>query len=339
MGIVFALVLAGSGISIDVEPGCACLTGDRLTQRLGSIASSIRLQVRKAPGAVLLEALFPDGRRMTREVPAPLNECPAVEETVVLLVVTWSRDRNFLPPQSAERVVVPDAGRPAVATRKSPVLPKTLAPALSGPDEAPQAILMAAPGPVETVDARTSAIPEAPDAGRADASNWPGVQLVVRGGVTARTPPPVLPAAELALSVTWGGLGFALSGGVSDATRSAVGPGGISSSAAWGSLGAAGALALSSRISLEASVGVRVLALSVASSGFSQSGAATLVSAGAFLEGGMSCRVAGPLILGLWGAMAVRPGEERLVVGNVEGGVTVPRWQFTLFAGAGVQWR
>lgn len=167
----------------------------------------------------------------------------------------------------------------------------------------------------------------------------PGIQLVARGGVGGRTPPALLAAGELALTLTFSGWGLLLAGGLSDATSTAVAPGAISSSAAWGSLGAAAAVCLTERLTFEAALGARLVVLSVSASGFSENKSVTLLSGGGFAEAGLSFRLVGPLVVGLWGTASVRSSEERLFVSNVEGTVLVPRWQLGLFAGMGVQWR
>lgn len=338
MTAVLALLLSAPGISLEVEPGCACVSREALTRRLEQAGTTVgpgaRLQVRihKAAAAITVEAQFADGWRLTREVPAPANECPAVEQMVALLVASWTKDRRFVeaPPPIEEP---PPAPRPTVKRAPRPAPPKPTAAATPEPE---------ATEPVEApVAVAPSAVPEvvAPPPAAEVRTGGPGIQLVARGGVNGRTPNAVLPAAELALTLTWSRFGLALSGGVSDATRTPLGAGTISTSAAWGSLGAATAIGLTERLSFEGALGVRLLVLSVASAGFERNSGTSLVSAGAFAEAGVVARVAGPLVVGLWGTAGVRPLEDQLTVANVPGHVVVPRWQFGLLAGMGLQWR
>lgn|GEM_PF-2877996 len=319
MGILVALLLAGS--PIEVEPGSACVTVDSLRQRLARLGPGFSLTIRRANQAVVVDAVLADGRAMRREVPAPAAECEAVEQMIFLLLASWTKDSGVPLVRAPPVVERKPRSAPVVVVAEPVVAPKP-----AGPKPVP--VVVVAPPPVVTqAPSAVAGLPPAP------APTPVVIQLMARGGVTARTPPAPLPAAELALTVTYGGWGVALSGGLSDATERALGPSKVSLSAGWASLGVAAVKRLGSRLAVEGAIGGRLLALAAAATQ-----RATLVSGGAYAEAGLTCRIAGPLHLGVWGSTSVRTNEERLSIGGIDAYVTVPRWQFTALAGAGLQW-
>src|SRR4051812_49302773 len=101
MGTLIALLLATSGVSLEVEPGVGCVTKTGLEHRLQAAgesltasATALKVTLRGSQTAIVLEGLRSDGRRLSREVPLEAD-CPSVERAVTLLVLTWANEKQL----------------------------------------------------------------------------------------------------------------------------------------------------------------------------------------------------------------------------------------------------
>lgn len=345
----------------------------------GDAPSALQVKIHRFGSNIVVEGIHSDGRRLAREIPLEDDCGSVERAvTPLVLTWAWERlptlphapvegtnaNRNFVgsPPVEHPRS---DGGSPPPTERQQP---EASSPARveRSRSEAGTAAATERPRPEasspsslerQRFEARTavdsSTLSSGVDAGAptalmktaapapasTSASGRPGIELVLRGGLNGRAPPAPLPVGELALTLTWKWLGLSLGGGVTGSTEAPLGTGTISSSAGWASLGAAAAIPLTERLSFEAALGARLFVLQTSAHGYSQNQTATLISGGTFAEAGLSMRVAGPLVVGLWGEASVRPLEERLSVTGIADHLVIPRWQFGLLAGAGVQWR
>src|SRR5438270_8890298 len=122
MPALLALLLASPGVSIEVDPGLACVTREGLAHRLeaaGEPLAALQVSIHRSPGGIVVEGARSDGRRLSREV--PLDDCASVELAVTLLVQSWAHEKQLpglAPTVDADGPEVLDAGvRPAPATR------------------------------------------------------------------------------------------------------------------------------------------------------------------------------------------------------------------------------